>query len=320
VTDAALILGYLDRDRFLGGQLRLDVDAARTAVGDAIASRLSVSVDEAAWSIFEVANESMAAAARVHAAERGYHTSTATLIATGGGGPLHAFHIARKLHMREILIPPLPGVGSAYGLLVAPLSFDFVTGYMSLLHAIDANHLDRIYDDMKEAAAVAAADAGVDATALEYTSSVDLQYLGQMHEVTVELPSSDPRGWTPSKIEDAFSQAYFSAYGRLTPGFDIQAVNWRLRADIADPWRDSVTTSARYSDVSGGSGNGDRLVYEPAADSFVPTPIMARTDLLAGWSCPGPIVIQEPAANTYIGSGATVLVEEGDLLRVVIDG
>src|SRR5207302_870540 len=128
VTDADLILGYLDADFFLGGSMPLDREAAERAVGEQIARPLGTSLTDAAWAIHRVVNENMASAARIHAVERGRDVRRYPLFAFGGAGPVHAFRVAEILGLREVIAPFGAGVGSTIGFLVAPLAFDFVRG------------------------------------------------------------------------------------------------------------------------------------------------------------------------------------------------
>ena len=163
VTDADLLLGYLNPDYFANGTIPLNTDAAKSAFGP-LADKLDLSLARMAWGVHQLVNENMASAARIHAAERGLDMQKYTMVATGGAGPVHACGVAQRLNLKHVIIPPLAGVGSAFGFLTAPISFDFTRSYVSLLDNINLDELNRILDDLEASGRRIVENAGVPRT------------------------------------------------------------------------------------------------------------------------------------------------------------
>src|SRR5499426_568058 len=161
VTDADLLLGYLDPGFFLGGRMRLDVDAAKRAIEETVAKPMGLSITDAAWGIHRVVNENMAAAARVHGIERGKDLRAYPLFAFGGAGPVHAWHVGRILKVPRVLVPFGAGAMSAYGLLAAPLAFDFVRTASQRLDTADWSQINRLYEEMEAEGRAVLREAGI---------------------------------------------------------------------------------------------------------------------------------------------------------------
>src|SRR6185437_4610791 len=230
VTDADLLLGYLDPERFLGGEMPLDIDAARGALARELGERLGLNAVAAAWGIHDIVNENMASAARVHIAERGRDPRRFALVAIGGAGPVHAYHVARKLRLARVLCPLGAGVASTMGLLIAPPQTDLVHAYVSPLGELDWDRLNRIYADMREEAASVLGQLGVAPELIQFQPMADLRYVGQGFEVVTSLPSGPYSPQSRSSFTAAFDAAYKAVYGRTVPGLEIEGLNWRLRA------------------------------------------------------------------------------------------
>src|SRR5262247_462521 len=215
VTDADLVLGYLDPDFFLGGRMRLDVEAARRAITDTVGKPMGFDLARAAWSIHRVVNENMAAAARIHGIERGKDLRAYPLFAFGGAGPVHAWNVGRILKVPRVLVPFGAGAMSAYGLLAAPLAFDFVRTASQRLDAADWSQINQLYEEMEaegrailQGAAVAEADVRIRRTA-------EMHYTGQGHDVEVELPPGRLSAASLGVIVERFEAAYRALYSRV---------------------------------------------------------------------------------------------------------
>src|SRR5437016_1606276 len=194
VTDADLLLGYLDPGFFLGGRMRLDVEAARRAVEEKVARPMGLTTTEAAWGIHRVVNENMAAAARVHGIERGKDLRAYPLFAFGGAGPVHAWQVGRILKVPRVLVPFGAGAMSAYGLLAAPLAFDFVRTATQRLDAADWTQINALFGEMEEEGRAVLRRAEVDATDITIRRTAEMRYTGQGHEVEVEVPAGTLSG------------------------------------------------------------------------------------------------------------------------------
>src|SRR5213593_1996473 len=235
VTDADLLLGYLDAEFFLGGRMRLDREAAHRVVGEHVARRLGLDVTGAAWGIHRVVNENMAAAARIHGIERGRDLRSYPLFAFGGAGPVHCWQVATILRTPRILLPFGAGAMSAYGLLAAPLAFDFVRTGRQRLDAADWAAINRLFAEMEDEGRALLTRAGVAASDVAVARIAEMRYLGQGHEVEAAVPLGKLSAASLAKITASFEAAYRALYHRLPQGVPIEALNWRVKVAGPDP-------------------------------------------------------------------------------------
>jgi N-methylhydantoinase A len=321
VTDADLLLGYLDPGFFLGGRMRLDVNAARQAVEETVGRTMSLSLTDAAWGIHRVVNENMAAAARVHGIERGKDLRAYPLFAFGGAGPVHAWHVGRILKVPRVLVPFGAGAMSAYGLLAAPLAFDFVRTASQRLDAADWAQINRLYEEMEaegravlRAAAVADGDVRIRRTA-------EMHYTGQGHEVEVELPAGHLSEASLGVIVERYEGAYRALYSRVPLGVPIEALNFRVV--VSGPVPDISVWGSRPDAVPAAATTpapkGRRPAYFPEAGGYVDTPVYDRYALSPGAAFAGPAIVEERESTTVAGPGARVRVD-GRLTLVLEPG
>jgi N-methylhydantoinase A len=316
VTDADLVLGYLDPEFFLGGRMRLDVNAAREAIAR-LGQRLDLDVIATAWGIHQVVNEQMASAARIHAIEQGKDPRSYPIFAFGGAGPVHAYRVAEILHSPEVIIPLGAGVASTLGFLVAPLAFDFVRTYAGRLDELDWSEVAARYQEMEAEGLAMLRSAGVTTEAVTITRTAELRYAGQGHQVTVGVPLGPIGSDTRCQLEDRFEQEYRRLYGRTAPGNPIEAVNWRIVAAAPSP---SVALTIGHRAAGdgrhGAAQKGERAIYLPEVRDFRPVPVYDRYALSPGMGFSGPAVIEERESTAVIGPGAWVEVDH--LLNLVI--
>ncbi|MEA2594379.1 MAG: N-methylhydantoinase [Thermomicrobiales bacterium] len=311
VTDANLLLGYLAGDSFLGGRMRLD----RTAAEDALArlgGQLGLSPLETAWGVHRVANEHMAAAARLHAIEKNRDPRRYSLLAFGGAGPAHAIAVAALLDIEEVIFPPGAGVAAALGCLVAPPAIDLARTYAGRLDCLDWSRIEEIYTEMEREAVASLAAAGVTEDDVRIQRSVDLRLEGQYHELTVPLHEAGRREgekaretdrFAPHDLAAAFAKRYAERYGRMLTGLPIEATTWRVEARGPEgrvrlaplPVGDANPASAQ---------KGTRPVFFAAPEpGFVETPVYDRARLAAGTRLLGPAIVEEPAATAVLHPG-----------------
>jgi N-methylhydantoinase A len=314
VTDADLLLGYLDAEFFLGGRMRLDRDAARRAVEEHVARPLRLDPIEAAWGIHRVVNENMAAAARIHGIERGRDLRSYTLFAFGGAGPVHCWHIARILRVGRILIPLGAGAMSAYGLLAAPLAFDFVRTYPTRLDAADWTTVNRMFDEMEGEGRRLLARGGVPANEVTVRRLAEMRYVGQGHEVEAPVPDATLAPASVDGLTRSFETAYRALYHRLPRGVPIEALNWRVT--VSGP-RPRLAMSAPAAAGGTPARKTSRPVYFAEASGFVATPVLDRYALGPGTTFDGPAVVEEREATAVIGPGARCRVDDG--LAIVVE-
>ncbi len=310
VTDADLVLGYLDPEFFLGGRMRLDVEAARRAIEARVAAPLGLGLIEAAWGIHRVVNENMAAAARIHGIERGKDLRAYPLFAFGGAGPVHAWAVGRILRVPRVLVPFGAGAVSAYGLLAAPLAFDFVRTAPQRLDAADWSGINALFTEMETEGRIVLRDSGLADDDITVRRSAEMRYVGQGHEVEVDVPAGALAPASLESLTAAFEAAYRALYSRTPLGVAIEALNWRTV--LSGPPPDfSIETSGR---AAAGPGAGDvikkrRPAYFAEAAGYVDTPVYDRYRLTPGTHLDGPAIIEERESTTVIGPGARVVVD-----------
>ena len=302
VTDADLVLGYLDPRFFLGGRMPLDTNAA-TAALQRIAEPLGMSVVEAAWGIHQVVNENMAGAARIHAVERGKDPRAYPVFAFGGAGPVHAYRVARILGTPELIVPLGAGVTSALGFLVAPLAFDFVRSYFSPLDSLDWTQADALVCAMEEEGVATLARAGVPREALTFRRTAEMRYKGQGHEVAIPLPDGPLVVATRPALEAAFASVYRGLYGRVAEGVPLEILTWRVVVSGPRPSLDLRDMGGHTTPVAD-ARKGERAIYLPEAGGFAAVPIYDRYKLASGASFPGPAIVEERESTTIVGGGA----------------
>ncbi len=299
VTDANLLLGYLNPDFFLGGAMRLDAAKAREALSP-LAERLAMSVEEAAWGIYEIVTEQMASAARVHIAEKGGDPRNYALIATGGAAPLHACHMARKLHVGRVVCPPDVGVASAAGLLAARPRADDVRVLVSGVDQIDWARVEECYHDMfvrMKASLGEGIEVGAD---WEFLCAADVRYRGQTDTVRVPLPGG---GWTPARdgavVQTLFESAYERRYLRKIEDVPAEVAAWRLTMLGPAPGAAHVAPAPDAAAFE----KAARRIYAGSA-GFCEARVYRRYSLPSGREFEGPAIVEERESTIVIPQGA----------------
>ena len=296
VTDADLVLGFLDADHFLGGDMKLDRAAAEKQIA-ALAEKLGTGTGEAAAGIYRVVGESMASAARAHATDRGIDYRGVPLLAFGGAGPVHACYVAELLESPCVIYPPLASVLSAFGTLVTPARLDLVRGALGRLSAVDWREVDAILGQMMAESRHALAEAGCPPETLRYSFGGDLRYFGQQNEVTVTFAEDPRRAQDVRAIRTAFEEAYEAQYGLRLGDVDVEIVSWRLTA-FGPP-------AARHSRAALAKANGRPKAKRPARfnGAAMPVDVYDRSALALGQEVAGPAIIEERETTIVILPG-----------------
>jgi len=299
VTDADLLIGYLNADYFANGSIRLDSSAAEKAF-ESLAKGLEISTTKAAWGIHQLVNENMAAAARVHAAERGLDIQKYAMVTTGGAGPVHASGVAERLNVRTVIVPPIAGVGSAFGFLLAPISFDFTRSYLTRIDQVDAQLLMKILRDLEAEGRGIVMNAGVAEKDIRVTRSVDMRYLRQGYEIRVEFEGNEINAQTLSMLEKRFEEEYMRFYGVLCEGVPIQAVNWRVV--VSGPALEIEGRALKVGEESQRANQpyGSRNVVFNPDDGAALTPVYRRESLSSSFKATGPAIIEEAESTTIV--------------------
>ena len=305
VTDADLVMGYLNPEFFLGGELTLDRAAAERVIGDRLAKAMGLSLIETATGVHRVVNENMAAAARVHIAEHGKDPRDYTLIAFGGAGPVHARDVARRLGIRRVLVPHSAGVLSAIGLLVAPPAMDFVKSYVTRVDQIDWAYLDAMFGEMTAQGVDALKRVGADPKLITLERAADMRYIGQGREITVVLPDGALAARDPERLVQAFYADYQRLYSRRLTDVPVEALSWRLVARAPAP-RVSLAHRAAGATTLADARKPSRRVYFYDVQKFVETPVYDHDRLFPGAGFEGPAIIEQRASTAVVGPGDRV--------------
>jgi N-methylhydantoinase A len=320
LTDANLLLGYLDPGFFLGGAMQLDRAGAERAAADRLGVPLKLDAERTAWGIHEIINEDVARAFRMHASELGLDYRGCTMVAFGGSGPLHALRIARKLRIPRVILPSGAGVLSAVGLLVSPLSFETLRSFRIKLMDLDAARLAAVFAPLAEQARGVLLHAGLAPEEIRIERRLDLRFAGQGHELTVTLPDGSDEAILAG-IPALFVDRYRAQYSDVMPDTPIEVVNWKLEAigprpKLADAWHieGGVTGDAPIR-------KGTRRAYFDDPAGFVSCPVYDRYRLQAGQTIDGPALIEERESTCVIGHGDRVTVDHrGNLIATISAG
>ncbi len=293
VTDADLVLGLLDEGNFLGGDMALDLDAAERAV-DALAAGLGVSRIEAARGVFRVVGESMAAAARAHATDRGLDYRGLPVLAFGGAGPVHACFVAELLDGETVIYPPLASVLSAFGTLITPLRYDLARGTAGTL---DWDRVEAAIAAMEDEARGAMIAAGCAAGGMRFSHGADMRYAGQQNEVMVEFDQNPAASRDAAMLRETFEAAYEAAYGLRLSDLPVEAVAWRVSAHGPDIPGETEAEIASEP----GTAKGARTVHVAAEGETVP--VYDRAALSPGQGIAGPVIIEERETTIFVMAG-----------------
>ena len=316
VTDADLVLGYLDPGYFLGGRMALDVEGARAAIATHIAGPLGVDVAEAAWGIHRTANEDMANAARVHAVERGKDPTGLPLFTFGGAGPVHGAGVAVALRAERVIAPPAAGVMSAVGFLTAPLSFDFVrSAHMLVDDLIDetsAKNVEALFAEMETEGRMLLERSGVSEAEVQHRRFAEMRYSGQGFEVRVPVPATIAGADWRTALDQAFAVQYARLYQRQGPTVPLEVMSWRVVS--TGPTPDAMLRASAPA-TRGDARKGNRRAYFPAAGGYVDTPVYDRYNMTPGDIVIGPAIVEERECSLVVPPGATCSVaDDGSLV------
>jgi N-methylhydantoinase A len=307
VTDADLLLGILDAGNFLGGDMPLDRAGAEMAA-QRLSRTLGVSSIETAFGVFRVVGESMAAAARAHATDRGIDYRGLPLLAFGGAGPIHACYVAEQLDSSQVIYPPLASVLSAVGTLVTPARLDLARGALCRLNAIDWHAVGGLIQEMIEEGRAALLEAGLDERSMAYDFSADMRYFGQQSEVTVGL-GGDPRlGHDAAELRARFDRAYQALYGVRLDDMDVEVVSWRAAAHGGTAVRELDIALA----VRPGAAKRVREVYFDG--QWMKVAVYDRAALAADQQIEGPVIVEERETTIFVLPGWTLDVHENGSL------
>jgi N-methylhydantoinase A len=291
--------------------MKLDRARAEAAIAR-VAKPLGLTNVEAAAGIVKVVNHNMAAALRIHTAERGKDYRKYPLFAFGGAGPVHACEIARLLKLPKVICPLGAGTNSALGLLVAPPAVDLSRSYYGRLDALDWDFLDSLYRDMETQGRRMLAEAGIAQPA--FSREAEMRFVGQGFEVTAAIPSGTLNADAVATIKRAFFESYGKLYRSLPGDLPIEGLTWRLRA--AGPAPEIRASHAGQRAVGESAPKAKRPAYFADAGEFVMTPVYDRYLMQAGASVDGPAIIEERESTVVAPPGTRVTVDSGQNVTI----
>ncbi|MBV9066809.1 MAG: hydantoinase B/oxoprolinase family protein [Methylobacteriaceae bacterium] len=311
VSDADLLLGYLNAEYFLGAQMKLNMSAARKAIETHLAKPLGITAAQAAWGVHSVVNENMASAAKVYVAEKGEDPASCAIVAFGGAGPVHASDLARRIGARTVLVPPRAGVASAFGMLVAPMTFDTVRTHRVRLSKTSPADLHAVLAEL-ESEARSGMPASTSASAITFERSLDVRYLGQGYDVSVPVGSADDL--SAISVRKAFNEVYLHLYGRVFDQLELEIMNVRVRA--VAPGRRFVEQAVDHVAMAADAAMVSREAYCPVIGDFVAHRVFPRNALKTGVEIAGPAIVEEAESTTIINSDSTLTVDKSGSLIV----
>ena len=300
VTDADLLLGRLNPENFAGGSIRLNVENASKALDSVIGSKLGFKTSHTALGVSEIVDENMSNAARVHAIESGVDIETYTIVAFGGAAPIHVARLAEKLNIQKIVIPPGAGVGSALGFLQAPVSYEVIRSYYQRLDDLDYHGINQLLHSMrKEATDVV--EPGAQGQRTREIRTAFMRYIGQGHEVSVEIPvkleEAELDSQSSGRLTIAFETEYTRLYGRTIPSLEIEILTWSLLVSTKESDGLAINMSAKtYAPDT----TEFRKLMDAESGEFNDAAVYDRLSLAPGAKIEGPAIVTESDTATVI--------------------
>ena len=309
VTDADLILGMLHPEYLLGGKVKTNKQKAYEAIAD-MGAQLGIDPMGTAEGIIRIINAKMEEGIREVSTERGYDLRNFVLVAFGGAGPVHAARLAADLGMSKVVVPPMPGVSSALGLIMADPRRDFVRSRLRGLADIDASELSAVFTELRQQALSEFVTDGFDGDSIEFAFSLDLRYQGQGYELNVAAGASATLDSSAiAELRERFDRAHEQLFGHSAKGEPVEAVNYRVRSTVRVP----KFSMKRYDQASGPADAAkvdEREVYFDRQSGMTPTPVFDRALLSPGHEVVGPAIVEQLDSTTVIYPGQRAVVDD----------
>jgi N-methylhydantoinase A len=312
VTDADVALGRIAPEGFAGGSVDLTPALSTAALDAAIAKKLNLDGPLAAFAVSEMVEENMSNAARVHAVEQGKELAARTLIAFGGAAPLHACRMAEKLNMDRVIIPKGAGVGSAIGFLAAPVSYEVVRSRYTKLAEFEPGVLSKMFAEMGDEAH-AIVTTGAPGAELEERRIAYMRYIGQGHEIVVDVPMRDLTAADGAGLKAAYDKAYEDLFGRVIPSMEVEILTWALSVSTLQP------APSTLSEVAGeieATASGERELFDADRTEFVTAPVYQRDNLAPGMTLQGPALIMEAQTTTVVSGHFMAIINASEHIEI----
>ncbi len=308
VTDADLVLGYLDPNFFLGGTMELDIELSKKAIEEKIAKPLGTTMVEAAFGIHDLINETMAAAAKTHIAEKGGNPNLVTVTAFGGAGPVHTYGLAKKIGATAVLVPPLAGVGSALGFFTAPVAFDMSRSHRKVLEETNFDEIENLFSELEhEAAKILEGAQSGDEIIFERT--LLMRFVGQGAEIDLNIERIDFQKFNKDEIRTMFDDEYKRLYGRTSAESPVEFVTFKVRASLPKKPFTISELSTPNRDIKA-CIKGQRPAFSVIKKDYIPFTVYDRSKLFPEARFNGPAIIEERESTIVIGEDTDARVDE----------
>ena len=319
VTDANVVLGYLNPEYLVGGALKIDRNLAMRAVADTIGTPLGLNTEDAALGIHTIVNSTMVRAVRAVSSEIGRDPGDFMLFAFGGSGPVHAATLAREANMTDIIVPPSPGVFSAVGLLLSTVEHQYVQTFWRDLNHVDINQLETTFCRMEDEATETLLGEGFSKQHIKLDRFVDMRYPGQTSEILVAMPETQWDGSLLITLENAFHLEHEKSYGyRTSEGESVEIVNVRIRArGLSDePFSpDDLFRAGQHDMANVEAINTSRNAYFGTDHGWIDTPVYPRTEMKSSPTT-GPLIIEEYDATIVVPPEASAHIDSANNVRI----
>lgn len=306
LTDANLILGYLDPAFFLGGEMSLDTTKAEQVIRTQVAQPLDLTIERAAFGIHDIVSEDVARAFRIHASERGFDYRASSMIAFGGCGPVHAIRVAKKLRIPRVVFPVAAGVMSAIGLLASPLAFEVAYTRERFVRDLGNTELAQIFVEIEAEAKAPLIGAGLGHADINIVRHLDMRYHGQGHEIEVSLASGQP---DVESLATLFRQRYEVLYAFAPLDAPLVITTWKVEARGPTPGLEAGYSVTQEPAMPHTAKKGTRQAYFPDTDGWIQTAVYDRYALTTGVEVIGPALIEERESTAVVGPGDRVRVD-----------
>jgi N-methylhydantoinase A len=313
VTDANLLLGRYDPVRFAGGSIQLNPTAAEAALMTEIGTPLGLASEIAALGVIEIVDENMANAARVHAIESGKSYEGRTLIAFGGGGPVHACRLAEKVGIQRVVVPSGAGVGSAIGFLRAPVGYEVVRSLYQRLSTFDTNAVNALFASMYDEAKDVV-DRGRLSEPMAETRIAFMRYVGQGHEIPVLLPARTLSPADVSAIRGDYEREYARFFDRPVPGSDVEVMSYAVVLTTKTPEIAPAAPTTNFTNVKSTRSQLVRDTLTGATDAW---PVHDRASMTTGARVRGPAIIAEDETSTLVNAGWHAFVNSVGYVEII---
>lgn len=299
VTDALLLLGFLDPGTFFGGRMELSAEKTERIFREKLAEPTDQSLTDAAWSTYEIVCENMSTAFRQHASSKGIDPRSQSMVATGGAGPAHAYRVAEKVGIDEIICPSGAGVASSVGLMMAPRSYEVTSTNQAILDSLDADDIAAEFDELLEEARDVLDRAGASEDNLVAEASLDMRHVDQGEEIKIEFPGTDIDDITPELATERFSETYRQRFDRDILNHPIEVINFRVNLRESDGYRGTPHLSTGETDTA--VSTRGREVYFGREHGSAEATVYDWMDLTEGDRISGPSIVEADHTTVVVG-------------------